>query len=254
MIMVISSFKFEKDIFTRVPVIFFEPNFGNYATVFRIEMFTQGLGNSILVTAFAILMTLAFALPTAYAYSRFAKRGVRRTAVGLIALRMFPPIIIAIPLYPIFMQLGLVDNPLVLIIINTAFQLSMTTLLLKVYLDAISSELDDAAMIDGCSRPQAFFRILLPIMRPGLIASAIFVALSSWNDYLFAYLFTNYKARTLPVAISEILSNVESHAYPEFTWSVAFAACTLQMLPVLIFIWYIQKTLLSGFTFGGIKG
>jgi len=254
-IMVLSAFKLERDIFSRTPRLFaIQPNLDNFRVAFQNPLFNTSIWNSILVTALTIGLTLTICLPAAYAYSRFRSAAVKRTALAMVAMRMFPPIIIVIPLFPVFDQLGMIDTPFVLVLLFVSFQIGMTTLLLKVFLDAIPRELDEAAMIDGCNRFQAFVRILMPIIRPGLIASAVFAALSSWNDYLFAFMFTNDRARTLPVAIAEILTTTEAYAHPSYTWPVVFAASTIQMIPMLLFVWYIQKTLLSGFTFGAVKG
>jgi multiple sugar transport system permease protein len=252
-LVIVSSFKYERDIFTRKPVFFFQPHLENYRVVFKNEMYVASLKNSLIVSSFSILLTLAVSLPIAYAYSRYRYRGIKRTALVLVGIRMFPPIIISIPLYPIAMHIGLVDNPTILILLNTAFQCSMTTLLLKVFIDAVSTELDDAAMIDGCSRLEAFYRIIFPIIAPGIISASIFVGLYSWNDFLFPFLFTNVKARTVPVMIGEFLYNL-GEATGDVTWGSVFAACSVHMVPILLFIWAIQKRLLSGFTLGAVKG
>ena len=251
LLLVLSSFKLERDIFSRAPTFLFRPQFDNYRVVFENNDFVNGLQMSLLVTVGAVLLTLLASLPAAYAYSRTGLVGVKRTAFGLIAVRMFPPIIIAIPLYPILLRLNLFDTPWVLILVHAAFQISITTLLLKVFIDAVPKELDEASMIDGCNRAQSFFLVVFPLLAPGLFAASIFVALAAWNDYLFAFLFTNFEARTLPIVISELLQQIEQG---QIGWGEVFAVCTVQMVPIIAFIWATQKRLLSSFTLGAVKG
>lgn len=251
-LMVLSSFKLEKDIFTFVPKLVFEPVPDHYQRLLREwPTFFAALGNSALVTVAAAALVVATSLPAAYAYSRLARGGVTLTALFLIGVRMFPPIIITVPLFPIFTELGLIDTPIVLILVYAAFQVSMSVLLLKAFIDGVPRELEEAAWIDGCSRTQGFVRIVAPNIVPGLIASVIFVALFAWNDFLFALIFTGTSAKTAPVLVAELLGSV---GIWDVDWGMVFAAATIQLLPMLLFVWIIQQPMLRGFMTGALKG
>lgn len=249
---VVSSFKFERDIFTYVPVVAFAPTLANYADLLRDwPKFWAAMANSAVITLGSVVLVLAAALPAAYAYSRFATRRLGLTTLFLLAVRMFPPLIITVPLFPIFTGVGLDDTHLALVLLYGAFQVSMATLMLKTFIDAVPAELEEAAMIDGCSRPQAFFRILLPAIRPGIVASAIFVTIFAWNDYLFALVIAVERSVTTPVVLGEMLGMIGEN---NVGWGTVFAAATVQMLPVMGFVWTVQRQMLRGAAAEGVKG
>lgn len=249
---VVSSLKLERDIFTYVPVIVFSPSLENYADLLRDwPKFWAALANSLIITAGAVVLVLAASLPAAYAYSRFASRALGLTTLFLLAVRMFPPLIITVPLFPIFTGIGLDDTHLALVLLYGAFQVSMATLMLKTFIDNVPAELEEAGLIDGCSRPQAFFRILVPAIRPGITASAIFVTIFAWNDYLFALVIAVERSVTAPVVLGEMLGQIGEN---NVGWGTVFAAATVQMAPVLAFVWFIQRQMLRGAASDALKG
>jgi multiple sugar transport system permease protein len=162
---------------------------------------------------------------------------------------MFPPIIITIPLFPILNQLSLTDNHLTLVVLYTAFQVTITTWIMKAYIDSIPHEIEEAAFVDGATMWQVFTRILLPLSRPVLVATAIMAGTGVWNDFQFGFLFTSTQARTAPVLIGDMVGSLTGVA-----WGNVFAASVLQFLPALIFLWLIQNQLIRGMTSGSIKG
>jgi multiple sugar transport system permease protein len=124
-------------------------------------------------------------------------------------------------------------------------------MLLKTFIDGIGPEIEEQAWIDGCTRSQGFVRILLPLLAPGIIAAVIFVCVFAWNDFVFAFLLTGTRTKTAPVMISELLGGIGEGVTE---WNTVFAAATIQIVPILVFIWLIQKRLVSGFTLGSVKG
>lgn len=252
LVIVISSFKIERDIFTYVPVVRFAPTWSNYADLINEwPKFWRALANSAAITAGSVVLVLAASLPAAYAYSRFATRRLGLTTLFLLAVRMFPPLIITVPLFPIFTGLGLDDTHAALVLLYGAFQVSMATLMLKNFIDAVPMEIEEAAMIDGCNRRQAFFKVLLPSIRPGLVASSIFVTIFAWNDYLFALVIAVERSVTTPVVLGEMLGSIGEN---NVGWGTVFAAATVQMLPVLGFVWGVQRQMLRGAAAEGVKG
>ena len=245
LVAIISSFKHQKDIFTYVPTVIFTPTLDNYRVLINEwPSFWRSLGISTITTLGAATLVVIVSLPAAYAYSRLARPAVALTALFLIAVRMFPPIIITIPLFPLFTGLGMVDTPISIILVYAAFQVSMSVLLLKVFIDGVPRDIDEAAMLDGATRLQTFIYVTLPQILPGIAAAIIFVTLFAWNDFLFAFLLTGTSAKTAPVQIAEMLGSVGEGGA---TWGMIFAASVVQLTPILLFIWLIQKPLLRGF-------
>jgi multiple sugar transport system permease protein len=210
--------------------------------------FLPDLLNSFIITVLSVIVTTLFSLPTAYAFSRHSGRFVRLTGFFLIASRMFPPIIITIPFYPIFQRLGLIDRHFTLIFLYSAFYISISTWILKNFIDMVPKELEEAAYIEGCSKFQSFIRIVLPLLSPGILSLGILVALFCWKEFLFAFLFTTKVARTAPVALNEMLGSMFG-----VSWGPLFAAATLHLLPMLICIWLFQNVLIEGAGYGGEK-
>lgn len=248
LIAILSSFKNQRDIFTYVPTFVFTPTLDNYRTLIdEWESFWRSLFMSGITTLGAAALVVVVSLPAAYSYSRLTGPKLAISALFLIAVRMFPPIIITIPLFPLFTDIGLTDTPLAIILVYAAFQVSMSVLLLKVFLDGVPKEVDEAAMLDGATRLQTFYYITLPQILPGIAAAIIFVTLFAWNDFTFAFLLTGTDAKTSPVQIAEMMGAVGEGGA---TWGTIFAASVIQLAPILIFIWLIQKPLLRGFSAG----
>ena len=251
LIILVSAFKMEKDIFSFVPKFFFKPIISNFAElVAKWPDFFKSIRNSFLITLGASIVTLLFCVPAAYAYSRLTSKRLSRSAILLIIVRMFPPIITTIPLYPIMNKLGLLDTHIVLITVYAAFQISMSVMILKTYIDSIPNELEEQAQIDGCSRLKAFNKVLLPLLAPGVVTALIYVILFSWNDFDFAYLMTGTATVTSSVKIAELLGLIGQGA---MQWGTIFAASALQMLPVLIVIWILQGLIIEGYRIGAVK-
>jgi len=245
-----SSFKPPTAIFTYPPTIVSAFTMENYKRLIcEWPEFFHALGNSAMITLFTICLTLSVTLPAGYAYSRFKGRGLKLSSFFLIAIRMFPPIIITIPLFPVLCSLNLIDKHITLIILYTTFMVSLITWILKSFIDTVPIELEEAALIDGCNRFQAFVKVTLPVLAPILIASAIIVAAYTWNEFLFAFIFTRTNARTAPMILNEMLG---SFLGPD--WGALFSATTFQLVPILIFVWIIQRYLVKGMTMGAIKG
>ena len=246
----LSSFKLDRDIFA-VPYAFaFQPTFANYITLWEewSEFFT-GLSNSLIVTVFSTILAVLTSTLAGYAYSRNRHPALSGSAFFLIFIRLIPPIVIILPLFPVVNQLHLNDTHLVLILLYAAFFVSLGTLVMRTFIDQIPVEIDEAAHIDGASRLQVLWRLILPLSGQGMVAVAVFVIVFSWNEYLFALVFTTVNARTAPVVISEMMGAIEG-----VQWGVLFAATTIQLVPVLLFVLLAQKQLVAGLTAGSTKG
>lgn len=245
----LNSLKDPLDLWTYPPKLFSRLSFDNFIHLFQDnKRFISSLYNSIIVTAGALILTLLIAFPIAFSFSRYKSRFLRFPALFLLLMRMFPPIVITIPLYPFFRKLGLIDNHLSLILINTAFSLSLAVFMMKTFIDEIPIELEESAMVEGCTKWQAFVKVTLPLVLAGVTAIAIFVAIGVWNEYTFAYIFTSNSAVTAPVVITTIKSDVMG-----VNWGALFASCVLHLLPMLIMVIVIHKYLIKGIASGAIK-
>ena len=250
LLVVTSSFKPSNRIFEFPPTLFFAPIFDHYVELFRRwPEFTRTLVNSAIVTAGAALLTIALSVPAAYAYSRYRSRFLTWSAFGMLAVRMFPPIVITLPLYPVVRALNLQDTHLVLILLYSTFFVSLSTWVMKAFIDEVPRELDESAKLDGANVLQLLWWIILPLSAHGIVASAVFVVVYAWKEFLFAFLFTTSAARTAPAIISEMLGSVTGVA-----WGPLLAAATVQLVPLLVFVLLVQRFLVKGLTIGSTKG
>lgn len=208
----------------------------------------RSLINSLIVTLGTVLIVILCSVFGAYVFSRFLQRFVRVSALFTIIVRMIPPIIVVVPLFPILNALGLVDNRITLVMLYAAFMVSMSALLMKTFIDDVPVALEEAALIDGCSRLQAFFKITLPLSAPGIVAVVIFTAIFAWNEYLFAFVFTSSEAGTAPLILSEFMGALRG-----VEWGMLLAAAVIHLIPMLILTWIMQSYLIKGMSFGAVK-
>jgi multiple sugar transport system permease protein len=249
-LIVTSSFKLDRDIFSIPNSLAFTPTLANYAALWqRWGDFFSGLVNSLIITVGATVLSVGASMLAGYAYSRYRGRALSFSAFFLIFVRLIPPIIITLPLFPAVNGLKLNDTHIVLIVLYATFFVSLGTLVMRTFIDQIPRELDEAAMIDGATRLQVVRRVIFPLAAQGMIAVAVFVIVYAWNEFLFAFIFTTIRAKTAPLVIAEMIGAVEG-----VEWGVLFAASTVQLLPVLLFVILAQKHLVAGLTAGATKG
>jgi multiple sugar transport system permease protein len=247
---VMSSFKPGQDIFAVPPKYVFEPTLQHYSTLSTSwSIFFRGLLNSTVVTAGATALSVIASTFAGYVYSRNSSRFLNASVLFLITVRLIPPIVVTLPLFPIVNALGLNDTYLVLIVLYATFFVSLGTVLMRTFIDQIPRELDEAARIDGAGRFTILRRVIVPLAAPGILAIAVFVMVFSWNEYLFAFIFTSVNAKTAPIVISEMIGSIDG-----VDWGVLFAASTVQLLPVLAFVILMNRYLVAGLTAGATKG
>lgn len=257
--MVISSISTKSDLLHR-PMRWFpeKPTLDNYAamllgtsnrTTDAAAQFIAALKNSCIVTFSVTAIALLVGLIAAYAFSRFRFRGRNFLLNATLFTQMIPAVAIIIPMYTIMVNLKLLDTKLSLIITYMAFVLPYLIWLLKGYIDGIPTELDEAALIDGCSRLQSFFRVVLPVAGTGLAATVIFAFILSWNEFFYAVNFTSTTAsKTLPVLITEFSSKFGSN------YILTCTAGVLTSLPPVLVALIFQRYIISGLSSGAVKG
>ena len=203
--------------------------------------------NSLIVAVSSTLLAVAMGTLTAYGFSRFRMPGEQDWLFFILSTRMLPPVVVAIPMFLMYRAVGLVDTHVGLIILYTAFNLSFSVWLMKGFIDEIPKEYEEAALVDGYTRMEAFFRIVLPQSATGIAATAVFCFITAWNEYAFALMMTNRRAQTAPPYIpSQLGSGITD-------WTAIAAGTLLFLLPVAIFTFLLRRHLLRGVTFGAIR-
>ncbi len=203
--------------------------------------------NSLIVAVISTLVAVSMGTITAYGFSRFRIAGEGDLLFFILSTRMLPPVVVAIPMYLMYRQVGLNDTHIGLIILYTAFNLSFSVWLMKGFMDEIPKEYEEAALVDGYTRMQAFFKIVLPEAATGIAATAVFCFITAWNEYAFALMMTNRRAQTAPPFIpAQIGSGLAD-------WTTIAAGTFLFLLPVAIFTFALRGHLLRGVTFGAIR-
>ena len=213
----------------------------------QLSQYPNRFANSLIVSVVSTILAVGMGTVTAYGFSRFRIKGEGDLLFFILSTRMLPPVVVAIPMFLMYRQFGLTDTHLGLIILYTAFNLSFSVWLMKGFIDEIPKEYEEAALIDGYTRMQAFFKIVLPEAATGIAATAVFCFITAWNEYAFALIMTNRRAQTAPPFIPSQMGS----GLPE--WTVIAAGTVLFLLPVAIFTFLLRNHLLRGVTFGAIR-
>ncbi len=241
------SFKREVDQFAVPPIWFrFTPTLAHYYDIFVERSFGRYLLHSTIAAGTSTL--LALAIGTLAAYS-LARRPRPRLAFWILSTRMFPPIVSVIPLLLMLRWAGLLDSIAALVVVYTAFHLPFVVWMMRGFFEEVPVELEEAALLDGMTPLGALWRVALPLVRPGLAATAAFCLVIGWNEFLFAFIVAQTDAAvTLPVGIAGRVTQYE------IKWGAMSAAGVVAMLPVFLFAAAMQKHLVRGLSLGAVKG
>jgi multiple sugar transport system permease protein len=203
--------------------------------------------NSLIIAITSTILAVSMGTITAYGFSRFRVKGESDLLFFILSTRMLPPVVVAIPMFLMYRAVGLNDSHLGLIILYTAFNVSFAVWLMKGFIDEIPKEYEEAALVDGYTRMQAFWKIVLPEALTGIAATAVFCFITAWNEYAFALILTNRRAQTAPPFIpSQVGTGLQD-------WTVIAAGAVLFLLPVAIFTFLLRNHLLRGMSFGAIR-
>ena len=244
---VTTTLKTNMDALSMPPKFVFEPTLQNIDHAFRDYGLWPALRNSIIISFANMLLTLAIGTPAAFSLSRGRFKAKRLLTFWILTSRMIPPIVMVIPFFIIARTTGLYDTHILIILVYLTINLAFVVWMMKSFFDDIPESLDEAALMDGCSELRAFWKIILPLSAPGLVSTAIFCLMFTWNEFLFALSLTEYRASTLPITFSKFIG------FTGINWADMCAAAVTTMLPILVAATLVQKHIVKGLTGGAIR-
>ncbi|MDX2162041.1 MAG: carbohydrate ABC transporter permease [bacterium] len=245
--MVLTSFKTEADAFAFPPQVFFTPTLSNWEIALIESPFLKHITNSLIITLGSTLIALGLGIPAAYALAYYPTKRSDFTLTWLISTRMLPPVGVIVPLFIILRDLGLRDTHLGLIIMYTAMNLPLVIWMMRSFFLDVPYEILEAGRIDGVTLFQEFRFIVIPLVMPGLFATALLCLIFAWNEFFFAFNLTVTNAAPLSVYISSF-KTAEG-----LFWAKMSAAATASVLPVVLAGWIAQRQLVKGLTMGAVK-
>lgn len=244
--MVLTSFKQRVDVIN--PAIWkFKPILDNYIDVFTRRNLPRNLINSVIVVSITVSASVLLGTMAAYGFARFEFKKKENLAFWILSLRMLPPMAVVISFFILGRMFRVLDKQLYLSVIYMSFNIPFAIWMMRGYIEEIPKELEESAWLDGCSRMKGLFSVIIPLVSPGLIATAIFCVIQSWNEFTLAFFLTSFKAKTVPTIVTEFLS------VTGVLWGEMSAVGVVAILPILIFAFLIQKQLIRGMTFGALK-
>ncbi|MBM3240138.1 carbohydrate ABC transporter permease [Candidatus Poribacteria bacterium] len=253
----VTSLKSPGDINTKIPKFIFQPTLRNYQKLIPEDrsqllngaFYPRQLLNSIIIASLSTFLAVSLGTLSAYAFSRFEVKGKNDLLFFILSTRMLPPVVVVIPIFLMYSALGLKDTHFGLILLYTTFNISFAVWLMKGFIDEIPKEYEDAALVDGYTRFQAFLKVVLPQATTGIAATSVFCLITAWNELVFALVLTEYggAAITAPPGIPSAVAS------GGVDWGQIAAATFIFLLPVAIFTFLMRKHLLRGVTFGAIK-
>ena len=220
----------------------------NYARLFEQTSFLGNMGHSLIVAVGTVVLGLTVSVTAAYAFSRFRFPGRKAIMLQFLLVNMFPVVLLILPLFVLMRRLGILDTHLGLILANATVAIPFAVWMLTSYIGAIPKSLDEAAMIDGCSRLSALRRVVLPLAMPGIISTGIYIFITAWNEYLYALTLGGKNVRTVTVAIQTLIGEYQ------IEWGLLAAGGVVGALPATLLFLLVQRRLIGGLTQGAVKG
>jgi multiple sugar transport system permease protein len=246
--LVMMSLKNEVDIFSKTPTFLFMPTLQHYADDVANPKFLTATRNSLVVTLASSVLSMGLGSLAAYSLARYRFRFSTTLAVGLILARMIPPIVFVVPIFLLFNALQLRNTWQGLVLVYTAFNIPFVVWLMRSFFEEVPVELEQAVLIDGGSRLQAFWYVTVPLAAPGLAATAVFCAIVAWGEFLFALILTGPDTGTLPIHLASFITD------RTIEWGGVTSTGVLVILPLVLFGMLVQRHLIKGLTLGAMKG
>jgi multiple sugar transport system permease protein len=247
--MIICSLKTREQILTLPPDWLFVPTLKNYIALFHMFNFTKELMNSIFMSLSAVIIAVVVSFLAAYSFSRFKPKGTDLIMFLLLSMRMVPAAAVVVPIYLLYSAAGWKGTYSGMILFYAMFSIPFSVWILKGFIDGVSQRFDETALVNGGSRMHIIFRVVMPQVKPGLIAAFIFNIIFVWNEFLFNYIIGGKQTATVPVGLAQGVSVGMS-----IQWDFIATVTTFYSIPLIIFIFFFQKYLLVGMTFGTVRG
>jgi multiple sugar transport system permease protein len=243
--MVLTSLRSQVDNVSRIPVWFFTPTWENYQNVIARNDFLEFTWNSFVIAGLSTFFGLVLGLPAAYSIARFKQDGL---ALAILIARLTPYITYLVPWYLAFRALGLIDTYVALTLTHLIVGMPLIVWIMISFFENVPQDLEEAAFVDGATRIGAFWRVILPLSAPGIVAASILAFIFSWNQFLFSLVLSGPNTRPVPVAVFNFIS------YGQIDFGGLGAAAVLITLPVIILTLIIQRWIVTGLTMGAVKG
>lgn len=244
--LIITAFKPEKYVYSNA--IFFPPTLDNFRAIFGEALdFGPFLTNSLAISSATVLIAVPLAIMASYVLSRYVFKGSTPILIWFLCTQFLPPVVVVIPFFTLFRQLGIIDTRLSLIIINLSLTVPYAVWMLKGFVDSLPTEIEQAAQVDGCTEFQVLRHITAPLMMPGIITTAVFSFIIAWNEFLYALVLTRDVATTMTVG----LLTTQTHRGVQWEWMSA--AGILVMIPIFVLSLFIRKYFVEGMTMGAVK-
>lgn len=246
--LILTSFKSRIDIFSIPPKFIFKPCLESYLYTFQRGHFFRTLLNSAFISFTSVLLAMVLTIFAAYAVSRMPFKGSNFVMFLILSFRMMPAAVVVIPMFLLYRMLKLVNTYQGMILLYTAFSVPFSMWMIKSFIDEVPRHLDDAALSDGASVPRTIFSVVLPQLGPALVSVLLFNLIFVWNEFLFAYILTGIETRTIPAQIA-----VGIYTDKGVDWEYVTSLSTVFVSPILVIIFWLQKYLIRGLTFGTVK-
>ncbi len=247
--MIICSFKTREEILTMPPKWLFIPSLQNYIGLFDMFNFSKELMNSIFMSLSAVIIAVVVSFLAAYSFSRFKPKGTDLIMFMLLSMRMVPAAAVVVPIYLLYAASGWKGTYPGMILFYAMFSIPFSVWILKGFIDGVSERFDETALANGGSRMHIIFKLVMPQVKPGLIAAFIFNIIFVWNEFLFNFIIGGKKTATVPVGLAQGIS-----AGGAIQWDFIATLTAFYSIPLIVFIFFFQKYLLVGMTFGTVRG
>ncbi len=247
---IMSSFKTREEILATPPTVIFTPTLNNYIELFtQNQNFLKQLGNSIAMSLSAVVIALLVSFLAAFCFSRFKPKGTNFLMFILLSIRMLPGPAVILPVFLMFANFGWKDQHIPLVLFYAMFSVPFSVWILKGFLDGVSVRFDETGLANGGSWLHVIFQVVLPQVKPGLIAAFIFNLIFVWNEFLFNFVIGGVQTQNIPYALA-----VGTYSDGGLNWTFIAALTSIYILPPVAFIYLFQKYLLAGMTFGTVRG
>lgn len=247
--MFVTAVKTDGDIHSR-PIQYWPAHFTweNFQQLFGYFDFLKYMKNSLLIAIGTTVLSLVVSTLAAYAFARYEFKGRKILMALFLSNNMFPTVLLMIPLYSIMRTIGLLYTHTGMVLAYTTFSIPFSVWLIQGFIRDIPFDLEEAALVDGCTRRGAFLRIFLPVLSPALLAAGVYMFMQAWNEYTLASMFTDPATRTIPVALNSLIGQLG------VDWGLLCAGGIITCIPVIVMFFFAQKNLVAGMTAGSVKG